>query len=517
MKNNYLFSLAILLALLPILLFRDYTPLNELRYLNIVDEALRNGHFLTFTNQGIPYADKPPLHFWMLMFSRWLLGGHYVWLHGLFSLIPALLVMGIMDRWVRQEVPAAYRLTGKLMLMSCGLFLGLAIIIRMDMLMTLFIVLALYTFYRLFRNEGNQKRLALLFPVYLFLAIFSKGPVGILIPLLVTSLFLLVTGRIRTWGKYWGWRTWTILLACCSLWFAGVYLEGGSAYLNNLLFHQTIDRAVNSFHHDEPFYYYFISVWYSLAPWSLLLIGVLVTGMFKKLVKSDLELFFLVTLLTIWGMLSCISSKIEVYLLPAFPFFVYLTVLWLPRFRWNRWLALTIAVPSALFLLATPVLIGLGFQPSTDFLKQPLFYVAAGALTLSGACSLFYLYRKKSVTNSINTLAAGLFIALFLGGLELPAINNQIGYADLCRQAAAISQEKKLSGYLTLQISRSENMNVYLNQEVKAISIEEMLTNNYQGKLLMMSIKAVKNNPEVGQFIEMKESYQVGKHLIVIL
>ena len=55
------------MALLPILFLRDFTPLNELRYLSIADEALRNHTFFTFTNHGEPYADKPPLYFWFVM------------------------------------------------------------------------------------------------------------------------------------------------------------------------------------------------------------------------------------------------------------------------------------------------------------------------------------------------------------------------------------------------------------------------------------------------------------------
>lgn len=48
-----------------------------------------------------------------------------MWFLGLFSLVPALVVMGVMDRWVRGEVSADNRFTGRLMLMTCGLFLGL--------------------------------------------------------------------------------------------------------------------------------------------------------------------------------------------------------------------------------------------------------------------------------------------------------------------------------------------------------------------------------------------------------
>ena len=92
MKSKFL-PFLLLLAVLPVLIFRDYTPSNELRYLSIVDEALRNGDIFTFTNHGIQYADKPPLYFWILMLGKWLLGNHAMWFASLFSFIPALVIM----------------------------------------------------------------------------------------------------------------------------------------------------------------------------------------------------------------------------------------------------------------------------------------------------------------------------------------------------------------------------------------------------------------------------------------
>jgi len=139
------------------------------------------------------------------------------------------------------------------------------------MLMCMFIVLSLYTFFRIYSGEGRPRD-KYLFGLYVFMAIFSKGPIGILVPLLSTVVFLIVKGEIKTIGRYWGWRTLSILLVCSGLWFLGVYAEGGSVYLNNLLFNQTVNRAVDSFHHKEPFYYYLKVIWYSLAPWSFLYI-----------------------------------------------------------------------------------------------------------------------------------------------------------------------------------------------------------------------------------------------------
>ena len=54
--------LLVLLCVAPVLLFRDFSPANELRYLSIADEALADGHWFAFSNHGEPYADKPPLY-----------------------------------------------------------------------------------------------------------------------------------------------------------------------------------------------------------------------------------------------------------------------------------------------------------------------------------------------------------------------------------------------------------------------------------------------------------------------
>lgn len=102
MKNKYIY-LIWFIALLPTIILRDFTPNNELRYLSIVDEALQNGNFFTFTNQGEIYADKPPLHFWLMMTGKWILGEHRMWYYTLLSIIPALVVLITLSKWIRRE------------------------------------------------------------------------------------------------------------------------------------------------------------------------------------------------------------------------------------------------------------------------------------------------------------------------------------------------------------------------------------------------------------------------------
>lgn len=312
--------LPFILALVPVMLFRDFTPRNELRYLTIADEALHDGHFWSFTFEGEPYADKPPFYLWLVMLSRWVFGCHVPLVICLFSLIPAMGILYIMDKWTRPVFSntSDARLCQWIMA-TLGLQLGLAVFARMDMLMSLFIVGALYLYW--------QQRRGWLFGAMLFLALFSKGPFGILIPLVTTLVWAVVSRDWRTWLQMWSWRTWLILLVASSGWFAMVYHEGGADYLNNMLFHQTVDRAVEAFHHKRPWWFYLVHIWYTALPWGpLCLVGVgqwLYRTIRSKSVPLDMQSFFTIIFLATLIMLSCVSGKLDVYLLPAYPFLAY--------------------------------------------------------------------------------------------------------------------------------------------------------------------------------------------------
>ena len=374
-------------ALLPAMILRDFTPSNELRYLSIADEAIRDGHLFAFTSHGAPYADKPPLYLWIVMAGKLLFGSHCMGFLALFSFFPALVILRTMDRWVRSVLDERARIAEVTMTMTSGLFLGLAVFLRMDMLMCMFIVLSLHAFWRLYSGEGSSRRAAILFPLYAFLALFTKGPVGLLVPLLSTVVFLVVQRQWRQIGRYWGWRTWGILLAGCAVWFTAVWAEGGTEYLDNLLFHQTLDRAVDAFHHKAPFYFYGVSVWYSLAPWSLFLAVVFAAAWRQHVRLGELERFFLSVVLTTFVMLSLFSSKLAVYLAPAFPFVVYAGGLLFARVRMNGWMRAALAVPAVIWTLALPAVAVAASMPATAFVANGWCF-AAGAL-LSAGCGSF--------------------------------------------------------------------------------------------------------------------------------
>jgi len=413
-----------------------------------------------------------PLYLWIVMAGKMIFGTHSMFftLHS-FSYIPALVILWIMGRWTRNVVSRQGRIAGELMLLTSVFFIGSAVVLRMDMLMNMFIVLSLYTFFRMYSGK-EKRRDKWMFPFYVFMAIFSKGPVGILVPLVTTITFLIVKRDFRSVAKYWGLRTLSVIIALCAVWFTSAYLEGGDEYINNLLFNQTINRAVDSFHHKEPFYYYMIAIWYSLAPWAFLIVGVLVAGLIKRIASTDLEKFFLTSLLSTFIMLSFVSSKIQIYMLPAFAFFVFMTVLWLPKYSGKLFARLLIGFPAALFAVALP-----GALIATLIIEEPLLkngwvIATAAVVSLSGVFALRQLLSgrwksdtaaaEKSLNRTIITMGAGLLAAIFTISFFIPEYNPNIGMGAVSREARAAAEEHGAMRYMYYNIPRAENIDVYL-------------------------------------------------------
>ncbi len=461
----------VLVAVLPIIILRDFTPSNELRYLSIADESLATGRWWAFTNHGIPYADKPPLYLWCIILGKWLLGSHQMWFYSLFSIIPAFVIAGVMYRWTWDELDIDFRPSALLMLFTCGLFAGMVFTLRMDMLMTMFIVLALHRFRLLEKSEDKPKMGArLLFALWIFLAVFSKGPMGILIPLLATTVWLFLTRRMRLWTRAWGWPTWGLLILLCAGWFGAVYAEGGTEYLDNLLVHQTVGRAVNSFHHKRPFWYYLVSLTYTTQPWTFLIFGSLVYAVRKYRRTHDSLLdYFLVIVLTTFVLLSVISSKLQVYMLPAYPFMVYLAVMICARNKDSRLIAAGVAIPAGILGLtgvaaALASIFGGFFAMLGAAFSEAGFLLPPTAVVLVAGSVLTFrlLYRKAQLAAAINMLSETVLALVFLAGFAVSVFNADTGYKAISDKALEMKGKYPSAEIMTWKIRRPENIDVYL-------------------------------------------------------
>ena len=500
MRYRYLYYI---LLLIPAFLFRDYTPTNELKYISIVDEALKNGTWFTFYNHGAVYADKPPLFFWLIMLIKLITGTYNMWLIGLFSLLPTIGIMAVMDQWVRKEGIASNPLVSNALLLTTGMFLGSALVVRMDMLMTFFIVVSLYIFWTIYKNDEHARIGRHVLPVFIFLALFTKGPIGLLIPVVSIISFLVLKKQIRTIGRYLGWQQWTILAGLCALWFALIYVEGGRDYLYNILFKQTIGRGVNSFHHKEPFWFYVPRMIWSFAPWSLLYVVLLWKGIQQKTINDDLKKFFLIVISTSLILLSAISSKLDIYLLPEYPFIVYLCSIILMDNLNNKFVKMAITVPALLFALILPAIIVFSHKIFA-ILNNPILLLAACTMLTFGGVVAIILLHKKQTLRAICVISFAIIGLVFIGSFIIPSVNKYIGFREMASSALVLAKKKKVVHYACYKFNTASNMDVYLNselQQTETVSQLDSMAHHWNKTILFVRKKELLHDEELIKWI----------------
>ncbi|KGE12704.1 ArnT family glycosyltransferase [Sphingobacterium deserti] len=508
---KYTYCLLFLLALIPQFMTRDFTPDNELRYLSIADENLGLHRYFAFLHHGVAYADKPPLYLWLVMLAKNIVGHHNMLILGLFSALPALAIIYTLYRWTADYLSAEWRLMAPLMLFSSLFFIGGAAVIRMDMLMTMFIVLALHTFYRMYLGKVSLQGGQWIFGIFIFLAVFTKGPMGVIIPLLSPVVFLLIRGKLSTFTRYWNWRTLLAIVIPSFIWFYFVWLEGGHAYLQNLLLHQTVDRAVDAFHHKRPFYFYGISIWYVLAPWSIMIFTIYGLALKKRVRLSDLELFFAVVFGTTFLFLSFVSSKVDIYLLPCLPFLVYLAALLQNRMSESRLLRFCLAIPAVIFFLAAPSLLILPAFMSVD-ISLPLMLCCA-ILSLSGIAGFYFIIVKRTIARTVFTLGAGLLATVFIAGCFVAQYNADLGYGELAAAGKSLYESENVKPcYVSLEIKRPENMDVYLAAPVQAVSKEAVISGQFTGCILFLNRQKTAANEPLQEYLKSMLNKEVANN-----
>ena len=522
-------------CVLPMILWRDPSPSNELRYLSIVKEALENGHFFAFYNHGIPYTDKPPLFFWLMMLCRLFCGGTCTWLPILLNaLIPSFVTVAVMDRWLRLAKPGTstrMRICCALMLLGSILVTVQTFFLRMDMLMTMSIILALFTFWKMYTCTGTRKADRWLLPFYIFLALFTKGPVGFFAPVLIIIVFLALEKQLRRLPEFLGWRQWLVLLLLFGGWILAAWLEGGGEYVRGLLFHQTLDRAVNAFTHRQPFWWYIPTLLYAVLPYTLLMIPAVVYLYAKPKSGDTCSRLLLTTIAVTFIMLSAFSGKLAIYLTPILPFMAYLMPAFAVRTsgRAEKLKKTALLVPSALFIVAgigTLVLsVSRGTAPLAPMalrlaLVCPYIFcttilVIAAVLAIGGIISTVIICRCGWVKGAI-ALGATMFLTVFAAGCSIEPLNEWTAYEKVCDEVLRMSDTDTCN---TLFVNRPENMDVYLDRDITdwGEDTEAFITGDHRGEVLIIDRERACGHSSLNEYLESLEPATVGPFSVYAL
>jgi 4-amino-4-deoxy-L-arabinose transferase-like glycosyltransferase len=303
---------------------------------SIIREMVVEGHWLVPYLNGVLYAEKPPLYYWLSALPALVTGTLTpLWLR-LPSTLSAIGCLWLTYRMgVRLFTPRAGLLAAG-MLATSLLFALASQIARMDMPMTLIILAVLYCFIRFMELETESSRAAGRWALAIYplvgLSFLMKGPIGPVIPAFIVGSVLLWQ---RDWGAVWRLRPFTgtlLALAVVLPWLIPAVLQEGIGYANILILHQSFGRAFNSFSHGRPFYYYLYTFPVTFLPW-LLFLPAAFLWLWRQRELLDWRHPFLVSwTLGLFLFLSVMSGKLVIYLLPLFPGLALIVGTW-----WAAW------------------------------------------------------------------------------------------------------------------------------------------------------------------------------------
>jgi 4-amino-4-deoxy-L-arabinose transferase-like glycosyltransferase len=303
----------------------DIQDVDEAAYAEIAREMAVSGNFLDPTLNEAPFDQHPPLGVWLMASSMRLFGITPLAArlpNALLALAGLLLTYLIGKRIADRETGIAAALA---LITAPGYHLMVRDA-RLDMALLVFIALAMYGVIAYLYDP--KKYLLVIAYVGAALAFLTKGPIGLVVPLLVVGVFILLTRRFNLiWrlGLPWGL---VIVAVILFPWYWAMYKAHGAAYLYTLFIVQNFKRfaAANYAGKTDPFFYVHTFLWVFL-PWVVAMIWMLAKDFpaFKK-ARFDLNKIDRKDpapgLVTIWLIAPIVLMSFSKTKLPQYIFFV---------------------------------------------------------------------------------------------------------------------------------------------------------------------------------------------------
>jgi len=381
-----LFSVAALMTLAALLYFGGlgnipfYTK-GEPREALQVWEQVHTGDWILPLRNGTQLPSKPPLFHWLAGLVALLTGA----VNELSLRLPsalsatAVILLVFWFGWRRSGPLAGF--CAAMALATSFEWMRAARMARVDMVLASCSTTALVAFGVIAEAPTPSPVALFLFYLCLSLAVLTKGPVGLVLPVLVVVIYLACRrdlGRLRAMHFASG-----CLLAAvvAGVWYALAIHRGGSAFVDKQILGENLLRFLGkkaSAGHRHPFSYYVPVFFAGFLPWSLLIIplgGHLYQR--RRTLDADRYLYPLVWCAVVVAFYSLAAGKRAPYILAAYPAAALLLGAWwqelatkssaaMPLTRWI--VQATGALVAAAALIAVAAVLAAG--SSADFLER---------------------------------------------------------------------------------------------------------------------------------------------------
>lgn len=286
MNLKFLTAGATLLFGLCVLWFAGFAPVfqvSEAREGVVIERILDSGEWVLPLRHGQIVPSKPPLFHWASAGIAMLTGNFSERELRLPSAIAAILLLCLVARFgVRiggdNQQSSSLAAIAVLTLSTTLGFCTMALDGRVDMLFCLFVSFAIAQWLIGYEQAGGQldgisRRTRAFAASASGLAILTKGPLGLVLPLLVLGTIALADRFRRPWpslSEFRGACSWEYLLALIIPlpWYLAAGARGGAEFLARVSFENVGRLSGAAGITVKPWYYYLLQLWLHAAPWA---------------------------------------------------------------------------------------------------------------------------------------------------------------------------------------------------------------------------------------------------------
>lgn len=429
------FTLLLLCGLLFFWRLDAYSLFNitEAKQAEIARQMWVRHDWITPVYNGEIYFDKPVLLHWLMAIGYGIVGLNE-WAVRLPSAIAAtaltLATYAFADRFANRRTA----LIAATLLAANSFTFALGRTGQHDMLLVLFFTAALYCWY--IGYSFSQTNAYLAFFALLALAVMSKGPLALVLGVLILGAFLVAVDRWREELRRLPWVRGGLIFAAIALpWHLLMLWRSGWQFIDQTFLYNNVSRFVSvNLNQSGPWWYYLPLVVVAMFPWIVLLPAAIAQAKRPLLQVSywrrlpppqQLSLFMTVWFVAVLLFMSVASTKLPWYVYPGLPALTYLCAqAWDGQMSApSRWLQ-----PSMAVIAATQTLLAIGLFVVPQFL--PSHPVVEGLQEI-GICWQWGIYFAAAAgatwVLALQKQAIGVWLVnVVLFGLLGLSITNQL-------------------------------------------------------------------------------------------
>jgi len=378
---------------------------DNLKYAEIANEMLLTGNYIVPHFAGKIYLAKPPLLMWSIALASKFNGTITPFTARIPSAVCAMLSITIVFLFgIKLYKNYLAGFFAGLLLLSNYRFLLYARKDRLDMMLTTFILIALYAFYMAYTSEAHKKRFYfIIFYVAISLGILTKGPLGLILPFLVIFVYLLCKKNLRFF-RYMHWSLGIgIIMLIVAPWVGLMCIKIGLHTMAENVYDEMIIRFSTETYskHNRPFYFFFPELFKGLLPYSIFFPAIFLYLYSKRTERQNGDrLWLAVWFIVIFGIMSFSKCKAPRYIFPLYPAFalmfggMYADVS-LPGTKnifLSKWIRYTLCVAFGIIMIRWAAF-SYTFYTRTQF--EVLFMVSIGICVLLSIALLYRLLLKR--------------------------------------------------------------------------------------------------------------------------